>query len=73
MTSDRNDSVKILNLCASFLPDTSSILKKSNYAKLLARSILPMLAGTARQGYKNIKDKRKIMIFGKKLKDTYSK
>ena len=35
MTSDRNDSVKILD---SFLPDISASILKSYYAKLLARS-----------------------------------
>ena len=39
MTSDRNDSVKILNHCDSFLPDISASILKSNYAKLLATSI----------------------------------
>ena len=40
MTSDRNDSVKILNHWDSFLPDISDSILKSNYAKLLARSIV---------------------------------
>ena len=39
MTSDRNYSVKILNHCDSFLPNISASILKSNYAKLLARSI----------------------------------
>ena len=39
MTSDRNDSVKILNFTDSFLPDISASFLKSNYAKLLAKSI----------------------------------
>ena len=39
MTSDRNDSVKVLNHWDSFLPDISASILKSNHAKLLARSI----------------------------------
>ena len=39
MTSDRNNSVKISNHWDSFLPDISASILKSNYAKLLARSI----------------------------------
>ena len=39
MTLDRNDSVKVLNHWDSFLPDISASILKSNYAKLLARSI----------------------------------
>ena len=32
ITSDRNDSVKILNHLGSFLPDISASILKSNYA-----------------------------------------
>ena len=39
ITSDRNDSVRILSHWTSFLPDISASILKSNYAKLLARSI----------------------------------
>ena len=39
MTSDRNDSVKILNHCDWFLPDFSASIVKSSYANLV-RSIL---------------------------------
>ena len=39
MTSDRNDSLKIFNHLDSFLPYVSASILKSNYAKLLARSI----------------------------------
>ena len=39
MTSDGNDSLKILNHLDSFLPDVSASILKSNYAKLLVRSI----------------------------------
>ena len=39
MTSNRNDSVKILNHWYSFKSDISASFLKSNYAKLLARSI----------------------------------
>ena len=40
MTSDRNDSIKILNHWDSFLPDISASFSKSNYAKLLAEIII---------------------------------
>ena len=39
MTSDKNDSVKIFNHWDSFLTDISVSILKSNYAKLLAKSI----------------------------------
>ena len=38
MTSDRYDSVKILNHLDSFLPDISAFIWESSYAKLLAKS-----------------------------------
>ena len=47
MTSDRNDSVKILNHWDSFLPDISASILKNNYAKLLARSICSEYTGAA--------------------------
>ena len=40
LTSDRNDSVKILNHWDTFLPDITASFLKNNYAKLLAKSIL---------------------------------
>ena len=43
ITSDRNNSVKILNHWTSVLPDISASFLKSNYAKLLARSIFQLL------------------------------
>ena len=39
MTSDRNDSVNILNHWDLFLPDISASLLESNYANLLAMSL----------------------------------
>ena len=39
MTSNRNDSVKIVNHWDSFIPGISASFLKSNYAKLLAKSI----------------------------------
>ena len=40
MTANRNDSVSILNHWDSLQSDVSASILKSNYAKLLARSIL---------------------------------
>ena len=44
ITSDRNDSVKILNHWTSFLPDISASILKSNYDKLLASGIFELTA-----------------------------
>ena len=51
MTSDRNDSVKSFNHWDSFLPDISASSLKSNYAKLLARSIVYIFLFCMLQGF----------------------
>ena len=43
ISSDRNDSVKIFNHWTSFISDIFASILKSNYAKLLARSIYSLV------------------------------